>query len=83
MKKSKKRVKNKKIEKLSEFEHNQWLSWVRSCKKKGFLSKEYIKRIGGFLIPYKKLPESSKVKDRKFAKQEIALIKDYMNKDEN
>jgi len=78
MKKGKIKVKSKKIEKLAEFDHNQWLSWVKSCKKKGFLSADYIKKIGGFLIPYKKLPECAKEKDRDFARKEIALIKNLI-----
>jgi len=80
MKKRKNKIKEKKIEKLAEFEHNQWLEWIKTCKSKGALSKEYINRISNLLRPYKRLPETEKNKDRVFAKKEIALIKNIILK---
>ena len=83
-------IKKDLLEKLSELEHIQWLSWSKAVwdrlesikraieeedkRKALFLLEEQRNRWGVNWIPYNKLDEETKEMDRKYARKVIKII---------
>jgi len=71
---------DKKLEKLAELEHEQWVFWtrnlVKSLDKKEILSKKRLERWKKEWIPYKNLRDSTKDFDRRWAKRVIKVMKE-------
>jgi len=64
------------LEKLAEFEHEQWVSWsknvVDNYEIPDFLLMNWTKN----WIPYSELSEEMKEKDRKWARKVLKIVRD-------
>ena len=68
------------IERLSRVVHNQWMDMAKNLSKEESLSKTRVDRWQKLFVPYDKLSEEMKEKDRYYARQ---YFKAYNNKKAN
>jgi len=63
------------LEDLSDLEHDQWSGWAKS--KLDEVSDDTADRWKKLFVPYEKLPEEEKEKDRPFAKKVMKVMEEY------
>lgn len=63
------------LENLSKLEHQQWMDWAKGILKEEDISEERRKRWEELFIPYDKLSEKEKEKDREYARKIMQLLK--------
>jgi len=69
------------IEELSEVVHNQWMDLARGVLATENISEKRRKRWESYMVPYEKLNESNKEKDRVWARKYLGAMKNTKDKE--
>jgi hypothetical protein len=65
------------LEKLAALEHKQWVEWSKKIAATELIRWSVLERWSKLWVPYSKLPEDAKEKDRKYARRVLKCLAKY------
>ena len=68
------KVKRKILEDLAALEHDQWVQWAKDIAETEDITPERVEKWKKLFVPYSKLSEEDKDKDREWAVKVLKII---------